>query len=100
MRTRERMQAPATTGTPPLPDRNDTAHGAARLTRLAIGAIGLYALAALVLLPEGSPSTVARLLFGILVASAVMLALLVVGIGSGLGAGRPSAHHGLHDDRR
>ena len=87
MRTRERMQAPATTGTPPLPDRNDTAHGAARLTRLAIGAIGLYALAALALLPEGSPSSVARLLFGILVASAVMLALLVVGTAPGWARG-------------
>jgi len=78
MRTRERMRAPARTGTPPLPDRNDTAHRAVRLTRFAIGAIGLYALAALVLLPEGSPSITTRLFLGIVIACAVMLALLVV----------------------
>ena len=78
MRTRERMRVPATTGTHPLPDRNDTAHGAVRLARFAIGAIGLYALAALVLLPEGSPSITTRLFLGILIASAGLMALVGV----------------------
>jgi uncharacterized protein len=78
VRTRERMQAPATTGTPPLPDRNDTAHGGVRLTRFSIGAIALYALAALVLLPEGSPSITARLFLGVLIAATALMALVGV----------------------
>jgi pimeloyl-ACP methyl ester carboxylesterase len=81
MRTRERIRVPARIDTPSLPDRNDTRHGEVLLTRFAIGAIGLYALAALVLLPEGNPSTIARLLLGILIPSAAVIALLVLRAG-------------------
>ena len=72
------MRTPPTTGTARHPDRNDTADGAVRLTRLATGAIALYALAALVLLPEGSPSITPRLVLGILIASAALMALVGV----------------------
>lgn len=73
IKTRERLQVPATTATSPLSDPHDTALGAVRLARSAIGAIALYALVALVLLLEGSPSITTRLVLGILIVSAALL---------------------------
>src|SRR5688500_3571458 len=75
-RTRERMPVRGIE-TASLP-RKDVRRGSSRLTGLAIGAIGLYALAALVLLPEGDPPSIARLLLGVLIPSAAVVGLLAV----------------------
>jgi pimeloyl-ACP methyl ester carboxylesterase len=64
--------------TDPVPGRRGVGRGPSLLTRFAFGAIGLYALAALVLMPEGDPSTIARLLLWVLIPSAVFIALLAV----------------------
>ena len=77
MRTREQMPLHAM-DTAPLPGRKGVWRGPSLLTRFAIGVIGLYALAALVLMPEGDPSTMARLLLWALIPSAVFTALLAV----------------------
>jgi hypothetical protein len=48
------------------------------LHSLALGAIALYALAALVVLPEGDPSVLARTVAGLLSIAAVALAIVVI----------------------
>jgi pimeloyl-ACP methyl ester carboxylesterase len=78
MRTRERMLVRANIDNAPPSERKDVGHGGVRLTRFAVGAMAFYALAALVLLPEGNTSTGARLLLGILIPSAAVIALLAL----------------------
>lgn len=77
MRTRTRMVLPETEPLS-LPGSGLVQHGASRLTQLAIGAIALYALAALVVLPEGHPSTIAQAILTSVIASGLVLALVVV----------------------